>query len=74
MSSDAISPTIYYNLIYTIQTFVITNTMDVNLGRPQEVVRDREAWHAAAHVVANDMTGQLNNATIFIKNQFPCLF
>ena len=74
MSSDAISPTIYYNLIYTIQTFVITNTMDVNLGRPREVVWDREAWHAAAHVVANDMTGQLNNATIFIKNQFQCLF
>ena len=30
----------------------ITNPMDVNLGRFQEMVRDREAWGAAAHGVA----------------------
>ena len=25
----------------------ITNAMDMNLGKTQEMVRDREAWHAA---------------------------
>ena len=27
----------------------ITNTMDMNLGKLQEMVRDREAQHAAVH-------------------------
>ena len=26
----------------------ISDSMDVNLGKLQEMVRDREAWHAAA--------------------------
>ena len=27
----------------------ITNTMDMSLSKPQEMVKDREAWHAAIH-------------------------
>ena len=30
----------------------ITDSMDLNLGRLQEIVRVREAWHAAVHGVS----------------------
>ena len=40
----------------------ITDSMDMNLGKLQEIVKDREAWHAADQEVAeSDMTWQLNN-------------
>ena len=40
----------------------IIDTMDMNLGKFQEIVKDREAWNAALHGVAkSDRTEGLNN-------------
>ena len=34
----------------------ITDTMNMNLGKPQEVVRDREAWRTAVHGITKSQT------------------
>ena len=34
----------------------VTDSMDVSLSKLQEMVKDREAWHAAVHWVAKSQT------------------
>ena len=38
----------------------ITDTMDMNLSKLWETVKDREAWHAAVHRVTESQTGFSN--------------
>ena len=34
----------------------ITDSMDMNLSKLQEIVKDRETWHAAVHAVTKSRT------------------
>ena len=56
----------------------ITNSIDMNLGKLWEMVRDRESWHAAVQMVTeSDMTWQLNNNKelyIFPKSMIKIYF
>ena len=45
----------------------ITNSMDMSLSKPQELVMNREAWHAAVHGISKSRTWQQLNWTDVIK-------
>ena len=51
----------------------ITSSVDMRLSKLQEMVKDREAWHAAVHGVGElDTAEQLNNNKGFSTVQFSC--
>ena len=45
-----------HNICTHISLDGITEAMDMMLGKLREMVRDREAWHAAIHEVAKSQT------------------
>jgi len=48
-------------LIFFLTCFLIPSEMDMNLGKLQEMVTDREAWRAAVHgIKKSDTTEQLH--------------
>ena len=47
----------------------ITDSMDMSLSKLPEMVKDREAWHAAVHGVAKNQTRLSDSTTIYARNK-----
>ena len=50
----------------------ITDSIDMNLSKLQEIVKNREAWHAAVYGVTKNPT-QLNDSTTIVIFTIICL-
>ena len=50
----------------------ITDSMNMSLSKLQELVMDREAWHAAVHGVAKSQT-RMSNWTELINKQISVI-
>ena len=51
----------------------ITNSMDMSLSKLQDIVKDREAWHAAIHGVAKNQAQMSDWITVFQIKQYSKL-
>ena len=47
----------------------ITDSMDMSLSKPLEMVKDREAWPAAIHRVEESDATRVNNKMVHIKKE-----
>ena len=50
----------------------ITDSMDMSLSKPREMVKDREAWHAAVQGVVKSWT-QMSNWAVTTRPMMPAL-
>ena len=50
----------------------ITDSMDMSLSKLQETVKDREAWRAAVHEVAESQTRKSNGTIMTLSHVSEC--
>ena len=53
----------------SIESDGIADSMDMNLSKLQGIVRDRGAWHAAAHEGTKSQTQPSNSTTATIRKK-----